>query len=264
MKLSLSEQRGRVSRSEPGGSRDVSRRLDGGWAGRQASRRRVGTSDRCEGARGGGEVRRRAHRSRSLSGRRGNGADSSHARLYSACRTGFAGRRRGQSLGRGRRAVLAAGRSERRPPAGAGREAARPAGAFSHAVAVSIAVSVAAAGRGSWAVPSASCSSTSSTSSTSSPASAASSALRERGTCHEGDDCQAEHERAKSGHVSRPPLRALNNPPDTGAASAMPPSRDCREANDDNNLRCGGVMSVSPRQQALCSMCKSFTIALGA
>jgi hypothetical protein len=253
MKLSLSEQRGRVSRSEPGGSRDVSWRLDGGWAGRQASRRRVGTSDRCEGARGGGEVRRRAHRSRSLSGRRGNGADSAHARLYSACRTGFARRRRGQTLGRGRRAVLAAGRSERRPPAGAGREAARPAGAFSHAMAVS----VAAAGRGSWAVSSASCSSASSTSSP------ASSALRERGTRHEGDGCQAEHERAKSSHVSRPPLRALNNPPDTVAASAMPPSRDCREANDDNNLRCGGVMSVSTRQQASCSMCKSFTIALG-
>jgi hypothetical protein len=258
MKLSLSEQRGRVSRSEPGGSRDVSRRLDGGWAGRQASRRRVGTSDRCEGARGGGLHRRRAHRSRSLSGRRGNGADSAHARPYSACRTGFARRRRGQTLGRGRRAVLAAGRSERRPAAGAGREAARPAGAFSHAVAVSIAVSVATAGRGSWAVPSASCSSASSTSSP------ASSPLRERGTGHEGDDCQAEHERAKSGHVSRPPLRALNNPPDTVPACAMPPSRDCREANDDNNLRCGGVMSVSTRQQALCSMCKSFTIALGA
>jgi hypothetical protein len=261
MKLSLSEQRGRVSRSEPGGSRDVSRRLDGGWAGRQASRRRVGTSDRCEGARGGGLHRRRAHRSRSLSGRRGNGADSAHARLYSAWRTGFAGRRRGQTLGRGRRAVLTAGRSERRAPAGARREAARPAGAFSHAVAVSIAVSVAAAGRWSCAVTSASCSTASSTSS---PAPAASSTLCDRGTCHEGDDCQAEHERAKSGHMSEASFEAVTNPPDTVPASAMPPSRDCREANDDNNLRCGGVMSVSTRQQALCSMCKSFTIALGA
>jgi hypothetical protein len=222
MKLSLSEQRGRVSRNEPGGSCDVRRRLDGGWAGRQASRRRVGTSDRCEGARGGGEVHRRAHRSRSLSGRRGNGADSAHARLHSACRTGFAGRRRGQTLGRGRRAVLTAGRSERRAPAGARREAARPAGAFSHAVAVSLAASsavpvavsiavpvAAATRRWSCAVTSASCSTASSTSS---PAPAASSTLCDRGTCHEGDDCQAEHERAKSGHVSEASFEGADQP----------------------------------------------------
>jgi hypothetical protein len=166
--------------------------------------------DRCEGARGGGRgPPPRANHSRSLSGRCGNGADSAHARLHSAWRTGFAGRRRGETLGRGRRAVLAAGRSERRPPAGAGREAARPAGAFCHAVAVSIAVSVAAAGRWSCAVTSASCSTASSSSS---PAPAASSTLCDRGTGHEGDDCQAEHERAKSGHMSEASFEGADQP----------------------------------------------------
>jgi len=183
----------------------------------RAVKRRGGESERARSVRGRARRRpkptaARAGHSRSLSGRRGNGADSAHARLYSAWRTGFAGRRRGQTLGRGRRAVLTAGRSERRAPAGARREAARPAGAFSHAVAVSlaasravpVAVSIAvpvatATRRWSCAVTSASCSTASSTSS---PAPAASSTLCDRGTCHEGDDCQAEDERAKSGHMS--------------------------------------------------------------
>ena len=153
-----------------------------------------GRARSAEGRGGGRGWPPRAGRSGSVSGSRRNGPDSSHARLHSARRAGLARAGRGQTLGRGLGAVLTTGRGERRASAGAGREAARRTAAFSDTVAVCVAVSLSISGtatrRGSRAVSSAACSSA-----------PASSTLCQRRTCRESDDRQAEHERAKRGHV---------------------------------------------------------------